>query len=339
MKEAWVVRKGIQHKHKGKHERAGECKRNILTWFAKQDEKFQKSVLGKGRYELYKSGQVQLDKFADNGRTMTLAQLGKTNIESVVPIRNYSSDIAVTAGKAYYDGARDLVDECKNKAVVNVWNKYEDTIKIGSTMRSSAYYKDSSKMIYLNTAEDMSGNGWMEHHQVLFHESGHSIDYRIGAERKGTGAGFGVYSIDYKDGLFAKTITKEVDDIVKDYMDIAKERIKAGDTTWMVRNGVSTTDPKYPKALAYKKLESTIRMLKKDGVNLSDMVEGATKAKVQAGFGHGKKYWDSANFALSKEAFAEMFDATITSESMLSVIKAFLPKSYELFEEMMKGVL
>lgn len=57
------------------------AKETYSTWFAKQDDKFQKSVLGKGRYELYKSGQVQLDKFADNGRTMTLAQLGKLKID------------------------------------------------------------------------------------------------------------------------------------------------------------------------------------------------------------------------------------------------------------------
>jgi hypothetical protein len=122
-------------------------------------------------------------------------------------------------------------------------------------------------------------------------------------------------------------------------MDVAKERIKAKDTTWMARNGVSPENPKYPKAFAYKKLENTIRMLKRDGVNLSDIVEGATKAKVKAGFGHGKSYWDSANFALSKEAFAEMFDANMANEGALSVIKAFLPKSYALFEEMIKGVL
>jgi hypothetical protein len=315
-------------------------KETYSTWFAKQDEKFQKSVLGKGRYELYKSGEVQLDKFADNGRTMTLAQLAKTAKQEPAFVRNYKSNLAMGTSKVYYDGARDMVDKCNNKAVVNVWNKYESTVTIGSTTLSKgAYYVNSNKRIYFNAAEDVTGNGWLNPYQTLFHEAGHSIDYRIGAERKGIGAGHGVYSIDYKDGLFAKTITKEVDDIEKDYMDVAKERIKAGDVKWMERNGVSPANPKYPKALAYKKLENTIRMLKRDGVNLSDIVEGATKAKVKAGFGHGKSYWDSANFALSKEAFAEMFDANMANEGALSVIKAFLPKSYELFEEMIKGVL
>ena len=316
------------------------AKETYSTWFAKQDEKFQKSVLGKGRYELYKSGEIKLDGFADNGRTITLAQLGKTVKQEPTFTRNYSSDIAMSTGRGYYNEMRDIVDNCNNKNVANVWNKYEDTIKIGSTtLQKGAYYRGSNKRIYFNAADDASGNGWMNPYQTLFHEAGHSIDYKIGVEKKGTGAGFGIYSIDYKDGLFAKTIKDEVDSIVKDYMDIAKERIKAGDTTWMGRNGVSPANPKYPKALAYKKLENTIRMLKRDGVNLSDIVEGATKAKVQAGFGHGKSYWDSANFALSKEAFAEMFDANMANEDSLSTIKAFLPKSYALFEEMIKGVL
>lgn len=60
-------------------------KETYATWFAKQDPAFQRSVLGKGRYELYKEGKVALDKFTDNGRTLTLKQLGKFREETNVP--------------------------------------------------------------------------------------------------------------------------------------------------------------------------------------------------------------------------------------------------------------
>ena len=45
------------------------------TWFAKQDEAFQRKTLGAGKYELYKNGGYTLDKFVDNGQTLTLKQL------------------------------------------------------------------------------------------------------------------------------------------------------------------------------------------------------------------------------------------------------------------------
>jgi len=45
------------------------------TWFAKQDETFQKKTLGTGKYELYKNGGYTLDKFVDNGQTLSLKQL------------------------------------------------------------------------------------------------------------------------------------------------------------------------------------------------------------------------------------------------------------------------
>ena len=46
------------------------------TWFAKQDEAFQKKTLGTAKYELYKNGGYTLDRFVDNGQTLTLKQLG-----------------------------------------------------------------------------------------------------------------------------------------------------------------------------------------------------------------------------------------------------------------------
>lgn len=45
-------------------------------WFARQNPDVQKAVLGKTRYDLYKSGKISVDRFSgDNGEILTLAEL------------------------------------------------------------------------------------------------------------------------------------------------------------------------------------------------------------------------------------------------------------------------
>lgn len=45
------------------------------SWFEKQNKSFQKQVLGASRYKLYKEGNYTLDRFVDNGKTLTIKQL------------------------------------------------------------------------------------------------------------------------------------------------------------------------------------------------------------------------------------------------------------------------
>ena len=46
-------------------------------WFARQDDTFQRNLLGKTRFELYKSGEFPIDKFVDplSGKKFTIAEL------------------------------------------------------------------------------------------------------------------------------------------------------------------------------------------------------------------------------------------------------------------------
>jgi hypothetical protein len=74
---------------------------------------------------------------------------------------------------------------------------------------------------------------------------------------------------------------------------------------------------------------------------LSDILEGATGAKVQCGYGHGAKYWKDRTVGgiadgLATEAFAEMTDSTFTNPESLEMIKKYLPKSYSVYEEMLE---
>lgn len=57
-------------------------KTSYPEWLARQPASFQKDVLGRTRYELFSKGKLDIDKFIDNGRTLTLDQLREREPES-----------------------------------------------------------------------------------------------------------------------------------------------------------------------------------------------------------------------------------------------------------------
>ena len=76
---------------------------------------------------------------------------------------------------------------------------------------------------------------------------------------------------------------------------------------------------------------------------MSDILEGATKGKIQCGVGHGKKYWRKRTYngiehGLATEAFAEMIDSAIANPESLELIKKYLPTAYKVFEEMIEAL-
>ena len=165
----------------------------------------------------------------------------------------------------------------------------------------------------------------------------------------------------YKGGLFPQTIKEEVDDLVKAIDKKLKQEFKnhAGDVEWFYKQGhisASTYDmykrgiykaesviPKYSKAKAYSALQREIKAYNNPYAiaDLSDILEGATGAKVQCGWGHGAKYWKDRTIGgisdgLATEAFAEMTDSTFANPESLELIKKYLPKSYKIYEEMLE---
>ena len=93
------------------------------------------------------------------------------------------------------------------------------------------------------------------------------------------------------------------------------------------------------KRRAYKEVSKEIRALTDaQKADLSDIFEGATGARVNGGWGHGKSYWDSGNKALAKEAFAEFFSANISNPESLAVLKQYLPKSASVFEDIIEAI-
>lgn len=277
---------------------------------------------------------------------------------------NYNCELAQKFGKDYFDEMQKLVQNSPDKNLSEVWRKYEDGVKVGD-----ANYKGHEhcmgSTIYVNGAKDAKGNSWQAPFQVTFHESGHAIDNL--ASKHPSVANSKVfsrhYSAAYKDGLFPKTIENEVADWVKAKDKELKALFKAhaDDVEFMHKNGfisnwsydmykrgvytAADITPKYRKSFAYSAIQKEIYALPKlDRADLSDIFEGATKGKIQCGFGHGKKYWSDRTFGgvsdgLATETFAEMIDSTFTCPESLATIQKYLPKSYALFQEMIDNLL
>ena len=102
-------------------------------------------------------------------------------------------------------------------------------------------------------------------------------------------------------------------------------------------------DPQYKAAIAkrraYEEVSKEIdAMTDAQKADLSDIFGGATGNKVNGGWGHKTAYWDAQNMALAKEAFAEFYSAHISNPESLAVLKQYLPKSAQVFEDIIDAI-
>ena len=309
-------------------------------------------VAGYDRHLAAKTGAVTRKQNAFKNAQITLTNGGNGGIIK----RNNDCDLAKQYGKEYYDSMTDLVDKCENTDVQSFWQKYQSDIKVGDpnyNSRGCCKGIGQNAKIYVNTSVDKAGSRIHTPYQTAFHESGHAIDTMC-RNKVENGAFYGI-SRNYQDGVFPKTIKQEVSDYIKAESKRLKEEFKiyGTDPEWLhdnyfvsdwaydffKKNGVwASGAPKYSINAAYQHLQNTIvknhEMLAYS--DLSDILEGATKAKISCGVGHGKSYWDSDGALLATEAFAEMFSATVANPQSLELIKQYLPKSYDKFLEIIK---
>ena len=246
-------------------------------------------------------------------------------------IRNNSGELAKGLGSTHYSNLHDIIDKCDNETLRAVWDKFEDEIKVGDAHKKGGAYC-RYKSVYLDIDECAKGNSFDRPYQVAFHEIGHGIDSAGRHLAKESGVFASHFSGAYKGGLFPQTIKDEVNELVSAYDKKLKAEYKA--------KGLA-----YSKAKAYKALESEIRAYSSYArADLSDILEGATSARVRCGYGHGASYWrdrtiGGINDGLATEAFAEMTDSLMTNPESLELIKKYLPKSYGIYNEMLEVLL
>lgn len=265
-------------------------------------------------------------------------------------LRDYNTEFGKKFGKDHYDQIRDRVDACENADLRAAWDKYESKIKVAEADHKGGAYCQGNN-IFVNIANDAKGRSWSCPYATTFHESGHAIDGL--AAYLGEANGQWHFSSTYKNGLFPKTIKDEVDDWVKSVLSDMKAH--QTDFSYWVQKGwmdQATADfyTKYggfkvKKAYAYAAVQNEVKSLNPlQYGDLSDILEGATRGKIHCGIGHGggkywtDRIWNGVEYGLGTEAFAEMTSATMTSSESLATIKKYLPKSYGVYEEMLKVI-
>ncbi len=287
----------------------------------------------------------------------------RTKVKDVVKSQEITKghpecELAKSMGAENYQNFLNAMDEnCAEPTVRNLWYKYEEQVKVDFSYKGHEHC-DSGGRIHVNISKDSKGSTWQKPFQITSHESGHAID-RLTRSKASDGSAFGWgFSAKYKNGLFGQTIRSEIDNAVSSIDKRLKTEFKLhkDDYEWLHEHGFisdwafnfwksSGTLPtasgtvKYSKSIAYAEFQKEIRSIPSMGrADLSDIIEGATKGKVKCGFGHGNSYWkDGEN--LSLEAFAEMTAATLTNPEQLLYIKKYLPKSYDVYLEIVSELL
>ena len=276
-------------------------------------------------------------------------ELESVDNQSLTKKRNYNNDFGKKFGKAHYDNIRDRVDICENGNLRRVWEVYEGHIKVANAHQQGVSYCKED-CIYVNIDIDSKGRAWSKPYATIFHESGHVIDrltYKMGIDN-----GQRHFSSTYKDGLFPKTIRKEVDDWIKSIF----SDMKAHHTDfqyWVKQGWITQEQAKYyasdinfkPKTSmafdAVKKLVQSLDIFQM--CDISDILEGATRGRIVCGIGHGTSYWkdrcsNGIDWGLGAEAFAEITSAFMANSESLETIKKYLPKSFALYEEMIEVI-
>lgn len=310
--------------------------------------------LDKQRLSLH--GVLSVDK---KGRLSITPKLNKNATTGI--IRDYNGTLATKLGRNHYDNMCDKIDKCKDKDLVALWQAHAEHIEVGSTTEKDAYAMGGS--IYLNIESVAKGGMIEKPYQTAFHECGHVIDGRARRNLQTQGVFASHFSGAYKDGLFPQTIKDEVQEWVMRNDKELKQAFKdhAGDVEWFRANGyigewsydrykngyatASEVIPKYRKSMAYNAVAKELRSYDAIAVaDLCDIVEGATNAKISVVAGHGAKYWKDRTVGgiadgLATEAFAEITDSTFANEESLDLIKKYLPKSYDVYKEIVREML
>lgn len=278
---------------------------------------------------------------------------GKKSKASATPKRDYSSSLATAVGQQHYDAIRDMAEACPSESVKAIWYKMGESTPIANAHITDDNHRHDAGEggVFTNIEEDAKGSEWYAPYSLTTHESGHSIDCRLTKDYDYDNKPHLMYSSQYKDGIFPKTITEEVNALV----DPIREDIQShsDDLEYLKEKGYfgkgKKTLPKMTKKRVNDIVATYIRNkfiseAGKEDCNfgdLADMISGATDGQIQSGMGHDPEYWVDGTYngvkcALAAEAFAGMTCATLTNPKSHALIKKYLPKSYSIYEEMLK---
>lgn len=72
---------------------------------------------------------------------------------------------------------------------------------------------------------------------------------------------------------------------------------------------------------------------------VSDIFGSLSSGRCQGSWGHHYTYWNEDPSRIEKEAFANMFESSIGDSSKIDLLQQYLPRSYKIFCEIIRGAL
>lgn len=205
--------------------------------------------------------------------------------------------------RRYHTGTEGrLKTEGSNVLVKELYNEYSDEIRIIDFDHTGvAYYSPSSKGIKLNAMADMhnpTGN-----FSTYFHEAGHMVD-----DYAGNGHTWLSSDPEYRKCLYQ-------------------------DMESYVQKTIVCKHCERPEA--YDIISEEISGVWNPGV--SDIFGSLTECRCQGTWGHDPSYWQEDTTRVEKEAFANMFEASIGSGEKLENMKKYFPRAYARFEYIIRS--
>lgn len=142
----------------------------------------------------------------------------KPKKENGIIIENVNCNLYKKYGEQHYKEVHNILKK-SSLDIQKVWMKYEKDFKIVDTNYKKTPHcmrgvREESG-VYLNLIKDSIGSEYEMKYSTTFHELGHHIDNIAG--QKMTGLSLSIFSKEYKDGIFQKTIYEEIENIIKVY--------------------------------------------------------------------------------------------------------------------------
>lgn len=291
-----------------------------------------------------------LKKAAANYVSLTVPKAVTSKVD-----RDYTCDFAKKLPNNDYDNICDIVDRCPDEKIRAMFNHYHARIKVGGVLdkasKGGSYYSPWENRVYydeyatrVRQGKASSGTICEPPFEVLYHEMGHNVDFLLGYERSTAWRqayshinGLGKTIIDEVQEMVDKRFKEDKEFFKKHYADFCAKRVDDETKAWFYTRGIyGRFENKYRKAYTYEGINNEFRKLSlPERADISDMMGGATRNKVNFGFGHYGDYWDgdTREGDLATEAFAELFAAEINSPDSLKTIKKYLPKTYKKWRE------
>jgi len=216
--------------------------------------------------------------------------------------------------------------------IQEMWEQFAAQFRATDMRRGErgAYYAPADDSVHLNIREVSRGDLISTPYSTLFHEYGHMTDYLI-ARSQGQGR-YSAYSELFQGiGANGKPIIRSgsggglLGRTAKDELEGHLARIRR-------QNPALNRDQAAHKLVT----EATGKYSMKDRSDISDMFEGAGLGiAYPLGSGHGLSYWASRDSG--KEIFAEIVSAEAAHPGSLKAIKEYFPKTYQVYQDMMKA--